>query len=149
MMFDGEVRRRRGWGGRDSEAGWGVDRVGVGELGGPTTHHRPVVPRDSHWEQASPVGSDLVVFCRVWREREMQGYEEVGKARGKMDSFWSSLTRPWWKTSKPKISGAGIINQRTIIHICCTPGCCQGKYWTRAMWRGWTVNVKLWNPLEI
>ena len=23
MMFDGEVRRRRGWGGRDSEAGWG------------------------------------------------------------------------------------------------------------------------------
>jgi len=35
----------------------------------------------------------------------MQGYEEVGKARGKMDSFWSSLTRPWWKTSKPKISG--------------------------------------------
>ena len=48
MMFDGEVRRRRGWGGRDSEAGWGVDRVGVGELGGPTTHHRPVVPRDSH-----------------------------------------------------------------------------------------------------
>ena len=48
MMFDGEVRRRRGWGRRDSEAGWGVDRVGVGELGGPTTHHRPVVPRDSH-----------------------------------------------------------------------------------------------------
>ena len=44
MMFDGEVRRV----GRDSEAGWGVDRVGVGELGGPTTHHRPVVPRDSH-----------------------------------------------------------------------------------------------------
>ena len=35
----------------------------------------------------------------------MQGYEEVGKARGKMDNFWSSLTRPWWKTSKPKISG--------------------------------------------
>ena len=51
------------------------------------------------------MGSDLVVSCRVWKEREMQGYEEVGKARGKMDSFWSSLTRPWWKTSKPKISG--------------------------------------------
>ena len=47
----------------------------------------------------------VVFFCRVWREREMQGYEEVGKARGKMDSFWSSFTRPWWKTSKPKISG--------------------------------------------
>merc|ERR1719458_551566 len=35
----------------------------------------------------------------------MQGYEEVGKARGKMDIFWTSLTRPWWKSSKPKLSG--------------------------------------------
>ena len=37
--------------------------------------------------------------------REMQGYGEVGKVRGKMDIFWTSLTRPWWKSSKPKISG--------------------------------------------
>jgi len=35
----------------------------------------------------------------------MQGYGEVGKVRGKMDIFWTSLTRPWWKSSKPKISG--------------------------------------------
>ena len=63
------------------------------------------------------MGSDLVDFCRVWREREMQGYEEVGKARGKMDSFWSSLTRPWWKTSKPKISGAGIIKMYNCTYM--------------------------------
>ena len=37
--------------------------------------------------------------------RMMQGYGEVGKVRGKMDIFWTSLTRPWWKSSKPKISG--------------------------------------------
>ena len=37
--------------------------------------------------------------------RDMQGYGEVGKVRGKMDIFWTSLTRPWWKSSKPKISG--------------------------------------------
>ena len=36
---------------------------------------------------------------------EMQGYGEVGKVRGKMDIFWTSLTKPWWKSSKPKISG--------------------------------------------
>ena len=38
----------------------------------------------------------------------MQGYGEVGKPRGKMDIFWTSLTRPWWKSSKPKISGGAI-----------------------------------------
>ena len=38
-----------------------------------------------------------------------QGYGEVGKVRGKMDIFWTSLTRPWWKSSKPKVSGGHIL----------------------------------------
>ena len=62
----------------------------------------------------------------------MQGYEEVGKARGKMDIFWTSLTRPWWKSSKPKISGgaisfsvlesAGHLKGKTVLQI-------TSKYW--------------------
>ena len=56
----------------------------------------------------------------------MQGYGEVGKVRGKMDIFWTSLTRPWWKSSKPKISGGATpfsvvgsaehLKDKTILH---------------------------------
>ena len=59
MMFDGEVRRRRGWGGRDSEAGWGVDRVGVGELEDPP-------PTTAQWFPETQTESRHLQWDQTW-----------------------------------------------------------------------------------
>ena len=59
MMFDGEVRRRRGWGGRDSEAGWGVDRVGLGELEDPP-------PTTAQWFPETQTESRHLQWDQTW-----------------------------------------------------------------------------------
>ena len=125
LMFDGEVRRRGESGGRwrDSEAGGREGWRGEGGLdledrasGWKSFQLRGGAPLESGGKGRGCAREKRRCWsCVQLKERglksgleRMQGYEEVGKARGKMDIFWTSLTRPWWKSSKPKLSGGAL-----------------------------------------